>query len=246
MRVLMSALLGVGVGMIVACDKQIESPAATQDYEKAIVLNYVEQEPGIEPYGTRLIVTKGYARFDDGAGSVDYVLFDRTTKTIYSVSASTQRVLVIPPREVDIEPPFALEVAEVDLGVMEQAPMVEGRKPRHYQITANGELCYEVVTVDDLMDDALVATREYREALAGDSAATFNAIPADLHDPCSMAMNTFAPNRHLMHGMPIQEWDSAGYSRSLLDFDADYLAAKTLFEIPFEYPQISIEQLRGG
>jgi hypothetical protein len=96
------------------------------------------------------------------------------------------------------------------------------------------------------MNDALAATREYRQALAGDSAATFHAIPADLHDPCTIAMNTFAPNHHLNHGIPIQEWSAAGYSRSLLDFDADYLAAKTLFEVPLEYPQISIEQLRGG
>ncbi len=246
MRLAVIALFAAAGVMIAACDKQVESPTSTQNYEKAIVLNYVEQEPGIEPYITRLIVTKDHARFDDGEGSVDYVLFERATKTIYSVSASTQRVLVIPPREVDIEPPFALEAAAVDLGVMEEAPTVDGRKPRHYQLMVNGELCYDVVVIDGLMVDALVATREYRQALAGDSASTFNTIPADLHDPCTMAMNTFAPNRHLMHGIPIQEWSVDGYSRSLLDFDADYLAAKSLFEIPFEYPQISIEQLRGG
>lgn len=246
MSVFKIAGLVVALMLVLACSKQEESTTTAPGYEKALLLNYVEQEPGIEPYPTRLIVTKDYARFDDGQGSIDYVLFERASKTIYSVSASDQRVLVIPPREVDIEPPFALEVTENDLGVMGEAPTVQGQRPRHYQIVVNGEVCYEVVTIAGLLEEALAATREYRQALAGDSAATFNSIPADMHDPCAMALNTFAPNHHLSHGLPIQEWSASGYSRSLLDFDVDFMAAQALLEVPSEFPQVSIEQLRGG
>ena len=43
----------------------------------AAVLYFVEQEPGVEPYRTRMIVTAGFLRMDEGQDSQDFLLFDR-------------------------------------------------------------------------------------------------------------------------------------------------------------------------
>jgi hypothetical protein len=38
----------------------------------AAVLYFVEQEPGVEPYRTRMIVTAGFLRMDEGQDSQDF------------------------------------------------------------------------------------------------------------------------------------------------------------------------------
>jgi hypothetical protein len=56
----------------------------------AAVLYFVEQEPGVEPYRTRMIVTAGFLAWtrDRTAG---FLLFDRADGSIYSVSSARNR-----------------------------------------------------------------------------------------------------------------------------------------------------------
>lgn len=208
---------------------------------------FVEQEAGVEPYQTRMMANAHFLRIDDGEGAPDYVLFDRKQRTIYSVTAATRSVLVVENREMDAVAPFKLELSETRVENSKDFPEVAGRKPAHYRLDANGEECSHVVAVKGLLPDALEAMREFGQVLAGESAATFAAIPADLHDACDMAAHTFAPDRHLQFGFPIQEWDDSGYARYLLDFDAQFEPTEQdLFGLPKDYVRATIEDVRAG
>lgn len=208
---------------------------------------FVEQEEGIQPYQTRMMANARFLRIDDGEGAPDYVLFDRKQRTIYSVTAATRSILIVENREMDAVPPFELDLKETRVEASKDLPEVAGRSPRHYRLDANGEECSHVVAVDGLLPDGLAAMREFGQVLAGESAATFAAIPADLHDACEMAAHTFAPDRHLQFGFPIQEWDDGGYSRYLLDYDAEFVPAEEdLFSLPEDYVRATIEDVRAG
>lgn len=221
--------------------------AAKEDGDTVTKWVFVEQENGIAPFETRMLHNSKYLRIDDGEGSSDYVLFDREARTIYSVTGATRSILIVEEREMDAEPPFKLDLKETHIEPKEAFPEVEGREPLHYRLDANGEECSHVVAVDGLMPEGVEAMRELGQVLAGDSAATFSQIPADLHDACEMAANTFAPDRHLQFGFPIQEWDESGYSRYLQDYDVAYVPEEeNLFSLPEDYARATIEDVRAG
>ena len=96
-----------------------------------------------------------------------------------------------------------------------------------------------------MLPDMRKAMQTFAEILAGDSAVTFNSIPADMQNACDMAGNTFSPSRHLKLGFPIQEWKE-GYSRTLLEYKEDYPIDPKLFELPKDYFQFSVQDFREG
>jgi len=213
---------------------------------EATQIDFVEQRPGIKPYNTRFVVNADYLRIDDGPGSHDFILLDRKKRKIYRVNSSEQQIMVVDTKPVKVQPPFDLKLGEKDMGTMKGAPSVGGHQPVRYQFTAKGEVCYDVVAVPGLMDDAVSAMREFRQILADDSTVTLNRIPADMQDACELARNTFAPTRHLDHGFPIEEQRKGGYQRELKNFDLHFKPKPGLFELPKGYKTFSIQQFRHG
>jgi len=209
------------------------------------LLVFLDSEQGIKPYQTRVIVTPTEVRFDDGAGSKSYTLFDRTSRIARTVDMDERTILEMHPKSVKVKPPFALTYDTKDLGDMKDAPKIMGKAPKHYQDFTNNKLCFDVIAVDGLMPQVVQALSEFHQMLASDSAVTFNNIPADLQDPCSIAMNTFAPTRYLQHGFPIHWWRT-GYSRMLVDYKEHYQPDPKLFEIPSGYFTYSVQQVRDG
>ena len=61
----------------------------------ATTLNFIEQERGIDPYRTRVLVTPEFVRIDDGVDNNEFILFDRRAQTLYSVNAMGARILVM-------------------------------------------------------------------------------------------------------------------------------------------------------
>ncbi len=237
------------LGMLLMGCQQNESDTTQQPVKSrsgATLLNFVEFEKSVEPYATRLIVTKSYMRFDDGEGSEDFVLFDRPNHVIYSVNSSDATIMAVHEKQIQIQPPFDMELTHTKLDNLEDAPTIAGKQAEHYQFSANGERCYDVVAVQGLMPDVVMALREFGELLASDSKVTFNSLPADLQKPCDISMNTFAPGRHFDFGFPIQEWSMNGSGRSLLDFQVDYQADPALFVLPADYRRFSVQDFREG
>lgn len=208
----------------------------------AAALYFAEHEPGGEPYRTRMIITAGFVRMDDGASSEDFVLFDRADGTLYSVSASDRRILVIPPRPMDAKPPADLR-HEV---IRDRAPFpaVAGHEVSHYELMTNGRRCYDLYAAAGLLPQALVALRQYRAALAGQQAQALAATPADAQSPCDMANNVFLPARHLEHGFPVRLTDMTGRKIELMDYDAKFRATAAVLRLPPDYKRLMIDELR--
>jgi hypothetical protein len=234
--------------LLTACQQEQANTVqpGTKTSTGATLLNFVEFEKSVEPYATRLIVTERYMRFDDGEGSTDFVLFDRQQHVVYSVNSDEETIVAVHQKDIQLDAPYELKLTHTKLDNLKDAPTIGGKQAEHYQFSANGERCYDVITVPGLMPDVAHALREFGELLASDSKVTFNTLPADLQKPCDISMNTFAPGRHLEFGFPIQEWSMQGSGRSLLDYQLDYQADQALFVLPDDYRQFSVQEFREG
>ena len=244
----MSMTLTLVVMLLAGCQQDKSNPTeqSVQSSTGATLLNFVEFEKGVEPYATRLIVTREYMRFDDGEGAADFVLYHRQKNVIYSVNSSDATILAVHQKQIEIQPPFELKLTHTKLDNLEGAPTIAGKQAQHYQFSANGERCYDVIAVPGLMPDVVVALSEFGELLASDSKVTFSALPADMQKPCDISMSTFAPGRHFEFGFPIQEWSMNGSGRSLLDYQLEYEPDPALFVLPTGYRQYTVQEFREG
>ncbi len=218
--------------------------SACGDTGKATALYYNEQEPDGEAFRTRMIVTAQWLRIDEGEGSKDFLLYDRREKTLYSVNAADNRILVLPKRAVDVASPIKLEHG-VERGT-ESLPAVGGKAVTHYRLSTNRKPCYEVFAADGLLPDAVQALREYRTALAAQQAPALASMPKELQTPCDLANNIFAPVRYLDHGLPVRLTETGVRTSELVDYSADFKADNALFELPANYRRTTIEEMRGG
>lgn len=211
---------------------------------QAVMLIYRAQEPGVDPYISRVLVTPDYMRMDDGVADGDFLLFDRKARTVYSVVHDEGTVLDIPPRPVEIESPIPLARNDEQVAIGKDVPKVMGRTPQHHSLKVNGKVCYDVVTVPGVMKDVVAAMKEFRQVLAGEHATSLPFIPADMRDPCDLALNTFAPGWQLQFGLPIQEWDGHGKGQILVDYDPQFKADTSWFVLPEGYRHYTTDSVR--
>lgn len=210
---------------------------------KSMMLLYQAQEPGVAPYASRILVTERYVRMDDGVDDGDYLVFDRREGLISSVTHNDQSVFEIPRRAVTAESPLPLELRTRALDVGEDTPQVGGKRPQHHKLHVNEQLCYSVVSVPGLMNDAVAALGEFRLVLAGEHAKMLSRLPADMQDACDLAVNTFEPQWQLQFGLPIQEWDEKGNRQMLMNFDPAFEVDEALFDLPQNYHHYSTDEL---
>jgi hypothetical protein len=222
---------------------------APKEYNDTLVL-FVEQEDGVEPYQTRMIITRDFVRIDDGEGDKDFVLFDRKNKVVHSVTSSEKTIMAVHEKKLKegqkFEPPFKLTHSTKEMPAMEDAPTIDGKKAIHYQLITNDKTCYNVIAIKGLMPDVVEALTEFHKHMATDSFVTFNNLPADMHDACDMTATTFKPGRQYELGFPIQEWGMRNYSRSLVDYNVDYKVDPALFVLPEGYKRYTVTELREG
>ena len=222
---------------------------AKKEQGDALVL-FMEQENGVEPFQTRMIISKKFIRIDDGKSSDSFVLFDRTKKIVYSTIPDERRVMAIHEKKIKkgqvFEPPFPLIHSVKEMPEMKDAPEIDGEIANHYQLITNDKICYDVVAIKGLMPHVVKALTEFNMHMATDSRVTFNNIPADLHEACDMTLTTFKPARQFEFGFPIQEWGKQDYSRTLVDYDVDYKADPKLFVLPVDYQHYTVTELREG
>jgi len=216
----------------------VQKPAPLQVY-----LLYKVEEPGVEPYESRIIITDEYIRLDENKDGNDFVLVDRKKETVYSVSSDNDAILVVKRKPVTVTSPIELHPDTVRT-LEKNAPQIDGRELAHYIFKINGEACQDAMIAEGLMKGATEAIAEYRNILAGQHASTFSSTPADLRNACDMAMHIFQPDRYLQFGLPVHERDHTGYQRSLIDFDDAYEVNPALFTLPAEFGQFSIDEMQ--
>lgn len=211
---------------------------------------FTEQEKDVEPYQTRMIVTKEFVRVDDGEGATNYILFNRNKKIVYSINPDEKSVMAIHEKKLkegDIfEPPFKLTHSVKKMPEMKDAPTIKGESAKHYQLITNDKICYDVVAIKNMMPNVVEALKEFHAHMATDSMVTFNNIPKELLEACEITSTTFKPSRQFDFGFPIQEWGNNDYSRSLVDYNDNYKADPKLFGFPEGYKHYSVQELREG
>jgi hypothetical protein len=200
----------------------------------ARVLWYEEQEPGTDVYPVRMLITDGYLRIDDGVDESDFVLLERRTKMLYSVSHEEQTTLQIEHHPPGVSIPDSIILAEEVLAD-DEAPAIGGKQPRHVRLMANGTSCYEAVTVPGLLKEEAAALAEYARALGDRQLNNLQDVPEEMQTPCFLSRYAYAPDRHYLQGLPIQEWDESGYRRALVNFSETSSVSRKLFEVPASY-----------
>lgn len=225
-------LLMAGCGKTGDVDEMRGEPEEQQ--LTGLMIQYLDTEPGVDPYDTRVLVSADYMRMDDGVDDSDFILVDRTAMTIYSVTHERRSILVINNSRPDKIPPGDMRLGVRSLRDTE-APRIGGKVPVHYELSMNENICRHVLTVPDLLPDALLALREFRRILASAHMRNLDRTPEAMRDPCFLAYDVYAPDRQLQYGFPIQEWDEQGNSRSLINYDDEFVLDETLFRLPEGY-----------
>jgi len=224
--------------------KTAEEIAAEEKGESlpGTVLLYIETEAGSDQsYTARMFVNANYLHMADSRAPMDYILFDRKAKVIYSVNADDQTVFEIHAKSLDIEPPIRIDYVE-ESQPSSAIPKIQGRHATHYRYTVNGERCYDaVVTPPGFLPEVREALMEFRAILAAEHASTLANTPRDMLDACDLAVNVFDANRHYSHGLPIREWGADGYQRFLKDYQGKFTVLQKVLSLPEDYRHYSLD-----
>ena len=202
------------------------------------ILSYEEREAGTDSYIVRVLVSPGFVRFDDGYTASDFALLDRQSKTVFSVSHEDRSILVIEYQPGDAVPLPDLALTETRTPD-DAAPAIAGKQPVHINYLANGDLCFQAVSVPDVMSVAVAGMVEYAEVLARRQLNNMESIPERMQTPCFLSRYVTAPARLYQDGLPVQEWDDTGYFRTLTDFSEHETVPAALFELPGAYERFS-------
>ncbi len=211
---------------------------------RATVLLYQEQEAGTDSYPQRILVIPEYLRIDDGYPESDFTLLDRAARTVFSVSHEDRSILVVPDTTVDSRAPPWIHM-ELEQEVDTDAPQVAGTQPVHVRFIANTVVCHEAMVIPGLLEDAVDGLIEYEEILASRQQENLSNTPESLQSACFLTRYIYAPGRHLRQGLPIQEWDDAGYRRSLVDYREAEQVTSDLFRLPADYERFTLGEVSG-
>jgi hypothetical protein len=224
------------IALLVMLGLNVSALAQTQD---GVMLQYMVSEPGLEPYPSRIIVTDAMVRMDDGVPGGDFLLFDRKSQLISSVTHEDGMILEIPAREVTQQSPILLK-RDQSLEADSTAPMIDDKQPHRLRLLVNDKLCYDAVVVPGLLPDTLKALRDFNRVLAGEQGKMLGALPGEMLEACDLAIHTFYSEWALESGLAIQEYDVATRrGRLLVDIDQAFKVEPRLFELPSNYRHYS-------
>ena len=225
-----------------------ETTGTTQVQEKSelgddygVLLSFSERErEGTPLFNSQMYFNKNYLYISDERNPNDFLLFNRSNKTIYSVTHGNKTVFVIKPKEVKGEPPIKLNYV-VESQPSSAIPKVSGRVATHYRYSANGSQCYDAVTLEkSFLNEVVAVLKEYREVLAGEHASTVHRMPMDTHDACDLALNIYHASQHLDTGLPMREWDQKGFLKFMVNYQVNHKMDAAKFEIPKDYQEFSV------
>lgn len=201
---------------------------------KGTVLWYMEEEPGIDAYKVRYIVTQEFLRSDEGDDKGSFVLLDRKQGQIYSVVRENRTIMHI---DGTGDRPVAPKNLSIDIreAVDNKAPKVGGKSPLSVELFADNELCYSAVIVPGFLDEVRAAFQEFAQLLAVQQARTLDNTPKEYQTPCFLSEYLYATDFHLQRGFPLADWSAEGDRRELIAYESDIELDAGLFSLPGEF-----------
>ena len=226
------------VGVLFVVGMQMPAMASL----KATIVDLKVTDVGSQQYRSRLIVTPGFIRFDDGKNEGDFLLYDRKKKTIYNTSTQDQTILVIRNQKVAL-PEKKDWTHNVDSD-NQKVPSVGGKTVKHWVLLTNNLVCYDLYAARDLLPDVTRALAEYRRVLATQQAEIYVNTRDRRRDVCDLANNIYLPDRFLKYGFPIRYRDKDGRGEELIDYKESVTVRPGLFKLPAGYKEYSISDMR--
>lgn len=202
-----------------------------------IRLVYQDSDPGTAPYVTRMLITPQFMRIDHGRDGEDFILLDRAARRVYSVSRDTRQILLLKQARVAAVLPHPWRVES------RVTPLRPGTQRQ--EIRVNGKLCATLVVTGKLFPAAVAAQREYLQVLAATQWRTWQNTPADMRDPCDLALQVTDIPVQFAHGLLLQEQDADGRLRSIQEEGRVPLDPK-LFVLPRGYQTLDPAKLLAG
>ncbi|MCP3865861.1 MAG: UDP-2,3-diacylglucosamine hydrolase [Aestuariibacter sp.] len=199
-------------------------------------------EPGSEPYISRILVTGDYLRMDQGQGDVGFILLNRRERIIYSVNPDDKTILQISPGLMKKSLPKEIDL-QAKITEVKQMPELSGRKSEYWQFFVNDKLCRSAVVAPGLMPEAIRAYAEYLDLLAFQHLSTVQAIPAEMQDPCDLAVHVYRPLSVLDKGLPLREWVEQGQLQELIDYRQSFKVPDDSFKLPEDFVRTTLGSL---
>lgn len=201
-------------------------PFACARAESMTEIRYLDREAE-QAYPSRILILGERMRMDEGRDDGDFILFDRPAGMVWLVGHEDRRLTGIPALP---EPMRAAPWPQGWRFVLEPGTQWQGR--------LNGELCVEFRSAPILAQEARML-RDYHQALAGNQAVAWSGTPADLREPCALAVDVRHAGLAYEQGLPlvIRYWN--GRSRTY-EGQAVRDARPGLFELPADYRRFII------
>lgn len=192
------------------------------------VLRYVDQDPGGPPYATRILVTPDFLRMDSGEDAGDFTLLDRRRRVVINVMHESRLAMVFAPGTLPPKPAGW------------NARLAEGRAERggrRFTLAVKGVVCSEGIAVKHAMDAAR-AMAEMKAVLAATQYRVWKASPPDLQHDCDLANQVWNAGDTLSLGLPLEEHEFTGRSRTL-EGETQTPVAPGLFQVPEGMAQVN-------
>lgn len=210
----------------------------------ATLVYFEESEPGVGSYQVRYVLNQTHLRIDDGEQSDGFVLFERETGTIYSVSHRNRSVLEVPPDKDAV--PAEILAREKQLSVRELVdkgeppPAIGGKPVSLFSLGTASETCVSYSVAVGLLPDAVGMLKAYRQALAHNSRRKLINQPPEYLTDCMIINDVFAAKRYLGHGFPVMVRKHDGATRILAGYEISRDVNAALFQLPPTYRVIGV------
>jgi len=215
----------------------LPSLATATGYE----LIFKEEEPGIEPYISRTMITERYLRIDDLSDDSGYVLYDDDTSTVYSISHHNESILVI--ERDGFDRPALSDKLKTSDKALTDAPRIAGKQVNDYRVELEDEnlqeMCTHIQYVPGLLTEAGRMLHEYQITMAGNHVNSLENVPPEFRTPCMLSDQVYFDGAVYAKGLPIMEWRSNGRKKLLEDFSEKQHDA-AMFELPEGYRRFSL------
>ena len=204
---------------------------------KTTVFWFDELESGVEPVQVRYLVTSKYLRIDNGNLQDDFILFDMTEKTIFSVNHTDKTILVIKNNNwMKPEYDFSPEVIQAPL---EGSPVISGKQVQGYKVMVDGEVCTNIQFIPGLYKSEMQVLKKYQQTLSSQQISNLSNTPEHMKTPCFMLDVAYNEGNYYDLGMPVQEWHNRGYAKYLKEYKTQNVP-ENFFVLPKDYKQYSV------
>ncbi|MDP2430908.1 MAG: hypothetical protein Q8O33_02645 [Pseudomonadota bacterium] len=202
-------------------------------------IRYLDQEPDQTAYTSRILVLGERLRMDYGHDEEDFILYDRRAHMVWLVAHGERRLTGIPARPMKT---VAKTAAWPQGWRLSQERQASGANAL-IQARLNDQLCVEFKSAPILKPEARLL-RDFRRALAGNQADSWNSTPEELRQPCTLVVDVRQAGLEYQQGLPlaIRYWD--GRSR-VYQSHTTRTAQAALFELPTAYQRFVLGAQAG-